>query len=1186
MKIRYRMILSFFTAVLASFALTCCTSAQDDPDPAELAKQYSRLRSHRFYRNASSVYDAAIRYAQMDESRITPMDQYLRAFYEGRWDDVRKTLEMLPDDLSGGIYDKMLADLTGRTAPVLTLDDFIGLADACPGELNSNRIRRLGLLLRIAVTKEQQLWLRRALEKGTRHLGASKPKRLTTGRVLMHGNFDDLAREYLPDVVQASRLEDTEARDEIMKFLASQEELEEFQQTQIAGLWEQNAKVVADPDADPGKKQQATDRLADLIGKATTASIEPWIRSLVQKKLDAALRLATSLGKRSQGKINDRDVARRTNNLNAQKAMLLSVAEHTELSKSPWRSIATGMADWWIDEAEHTFEVRPTYRAGSRPKPHVAPGDLLDSAPDGPWEKALPASLRERIDVCLSKAVVVSDRYQDAVDLIVEIAERNPEAGVSMAEEYLQAWAHRHDPHIPEAIRRQHKLSNDARIMVTPIMMEKNIADLGKMMDIFRQNGIQPRNGKLVIDAFDVCYSNAEVYRRSHIESVFGQIDEMDEDVFLQMIRMMTQGLSSRWRKVDVQQASGTGRSQQETLEMVRNGYQTAIDMIDHRSKRHKDAWRILMLAGSLLSHWGDFEFYQQLSGEANVNRMEAFRSKNNLAEEYFTRAAEAYAQHVPNLGRKRYSIDAYLAWFHSLLGINTSGNLNLSKPLDRRVLNKIREMMRQLPKGAGKAHVDMLAKYVNSRMEDTKNPLHEELKYKYLAGSLVITKSSPFSFQASNKVTYYDELLDEIRLETRVDGPNTIHRDHEFGIILCVHHTEAMGRMANFGKYLTNETPATGARSTSRSQSIVTTYKMITAKGRRDEMEINIQESLSLFFDIKSITFSPKDVQPRPTDRPGWEESILAYIHAKAKDCSVDKIPRIQMNLEFLDMTGPVAISAESAETMIKVTDENTPPRPFERVDLTQTLDARNLQTTEEVLLEVKATACGLVPEIEDLLDFDSLDERLPIARIDPQGGTLLRQVNSWGEEVHAVSERQWTIAFDASSLVQDSHRIAFRMPVPKVAETNVTYQAYVDMDLIDLDEPIVTIGEGPSIPDVSTTVASVEPWVLYSAAAGGLALLLIVVAVLVRLIRGPRQRPLRARDVFHVPAEVDAFNVVQLLRALERSELVRLTTRQHSEIQQEIEQIQASCFNGNGSELSDEHLRRVAKKWLKTAC
>ena len=133
--------------------------------------------------------------------------------------------------------------------------------------------------------------------------------------------------------------------------------------------------------------------------------------------------------------------------------------------------------------------------------------------------------MRERIDVCLSKAVLVSDRYQDAAKLIVALAGRNPQAGVALAEEYLKAWAYRHDPQVPEAIRRKYNLAAEARIAVTPIMMEKNIAGLAEMMDLFRASGIPPRNAELLVGAFDVCYSKAEVYRRTHIEKVFGPID-------------------------------------------------------------------------------------------------------------------------------------------------------------------------------------------------------------------------------------------------------------------------------------------------------------------------------------------------------------------------------------------------------------------------------------------------------------------------------------------------------------------------------------------------------------------------------------------------------------------------------------------------------------------------------------
>ena len=177
------------------------------------------------------------------------------------------------------------------------------------------------------------------------------------------------------------------------------------------------------------------------------------------------------------------------------------------------------------------------------------------------------------------------------------------------------------------------------------------------------------------------------------------------------------------------------------------------------------------------------------------------------------------------------------------------------------------------------------------------------------------------------------------------------IHRDHEFGIFLTVQHTEAMGRMADFGKYLTNDLPPSGNSPGGGKKAARTTSPLLTGKrtsavqGRRDELERNISEALALFYDIRSVTFSPRDVRPRATEKPGWQETVLAYLHVKAKDASVDKIPRIQLNLEFLDLTGPVTIMAESAETLLKLTDQPVPPRPFQRLEITPTLDARKSQ-------------------------------------------------------------------------------------------------------------------------------------------------------------------------------------------------------------------------------------------------
>ena len=395
---RLSLTICLLMAVLPVAALSSARAAEsEEADPAELAKQYGSLPRRTFYRHASHVFDHLTRFAQTDESRISPQDRFIRAFYEGRWDEIRQTLERLPEPLNANVYNKMLTDLTGRYVPILTLDDFLGLADACPGELTSEQVRKLGLVLRVAVAKDQELWLKRAVEKGTRRLGSDAKRRLVTGRILLNADFDELARGYLPTFDEAGRLDDLEVREEVVKFLASQEDLEQFQQTQVADLWKEHVSTLDDPGSDSSKRQKAVDSLADLLGRAPAPVVRPWILSLARQNPEAVLRLATSFGKRSQTKINDQNIELRANNLEAQKCLLECVSQTADLSKPPWNQMALMLADWWIHEAENTFEDRPAQQAAPANRksryPHVAPADLLESSPDGAWAEALAASL-------------------------------------------------------------------------------------------------------------------------------------------------------------------------------------------------------------------------------------------------------------------------------------------------------------------------------------------------------------------------------------------------------------------------------------------------------------------------------------------------------------------------------------------------------------------------------------------------------------------------------------------------------------------------------------------------------------------------------------------------------------------------------------------------------------------------
>jgi len=1161
----------------------------EGPNIEELTKLYEPLVRRSFTRQASAIYDHVTRYAGQDDAELRPPDLFVRAFYEGRWDAIRDALKPpLPESIAQGIYNKMLVDLTGRNVPVLTLDDFLGLADACPGEPNSGQIQKLGPLLRIAVPKQQELWLRKALEKGTRWLGADEGKRLATGRVLLHADFDGLALEYLPSLLEANKLEDAGIRAEIMQFLASQEKLQEHQQTQVGALWKQNADVLGDPTADSGRQQQAVDRLADLMEKAPEEALRPLLAAMVQRDPDHVLKLASTFGRRAPINSYTRDFRPRTSALTAQKCLLECVAEEAELDKPPWSHVAAVMADRWIQEAEHTIRSRPPEDVLSPDKlaksPHVLPADVLDAVPEAEWIEALPQSVRERIDLCVSQVVLASDRYEEAVERIVELAGRNPAAGIELAEQYLKYWAIRHNPQVPEWIRQRLGLAEGAQIIVTPLMMQRNVDSMAEMMDAFRRHKINPRDAELLVNAFDVCYSDAEVYRRADVEKVFGPIGDMPEDVFSRLIRKMTDSLATRWRSMEVQEAAGARRDRQQTLDMVRRGYGVAVEMIDRRLEQHPDAWRVTAMAGTLASDWGTFEYFQELVTSDGTQRMQVYQEKGQEAEARFAKAAEIYARQVPQFTPGSYSIDVYLAWFHGLLGIGGNGNLNLSKSLDRAALGRLRDVIRALPKEAATAHVNLFAKHVNARLEDTENPLHEELKYKYLAGSLVIVKESPFSFQAQSKVDYYDELLEETRLTTRVDGPNEVPRDRHFGIILSIQHTEAMGRMADFGAYLVNERPRAGAPARP-GQPATAVFRMSDVQGRRDQLELNLTEALAPFFEIASITFSPKDVRSRAIEKPGWEETVLAYLHVKVKDASVDKIPQIQLDLEFLDLTGPVTIAAESSETMIKVDAEPDAPRPFFQAEVTQTLDTRRMESSGEILLEVEATGCGLVPELDELLDLDTLPEELPVVRIDPQGDTLVRQINSWADSVHAVSERAWTVTFDAAALKEPGGPAEFPLPPPRAEDATATYRTYVDMDLGDLEDPVVALGDESAAGELAAWAASVPPWVVALVVVGGVFALGVVIALLVRLARRPRERPLRARDVFQMPAEIDPFVVVRLLRSMGSSELVTLGQRDRANLEEEITRIEASSFGGNGSGVADEELRNVARKWLRFA-
>ena len=67
-------------------------------------------------------------------------------------------------------------------------------------------------------------------------------------------------------------------------------------------------------------------------------------------------------------------------------------------------------------------------------------------------------------------------------------------------------------------------------------------------------------------------------------------MEKMDEPLFFLIVSRMSSNLGDRWRKMDVQKAGLTRRDETQTLELVREGYATALKLIDGWLAGHGDS--------------------------------------------------------------------------------------------------------------------------------------------------------------------------------------------------------------------------------------------------------------------------------------------------------------------------------------------------------------------------------------------------------------------------------------------------------------------------------------------------------------------------------------------------------------------------------------------------------------------
>jgi hypothetical protein len=644
----------------------------------------------------------------------------------------------------------------------------------------------------------------------------------------------------------------------------------------------------------------------------------------------------------------------------------------------------------------------------------------------------------------------------------------------------------------------------------------------------------------LIAKAFTTCHSSAEVYRLEAIEEVFGSQDALEAGTLAELVQQMRANLLGLWRMPAQQEAAKTQRKQKDIEAEVLRGYEVARAVVENGLEHDPDDWRLQLADACLLMDENSYQNELSPSSEFSATRLDAVQR--------FQRAAELYAASVPGMAETDQTSTVYEHWFYAGLGASDLQQIDHRSLPDPRQPALIRDAMLALPGEAAQRHIELFANSLFVRM----SALKPNVKFQYLDAGFAIVGDAPQAREARKVYDYYQDLVTEIRLVTRVDGSADVGHDAPFGVFVDLNHTREIERESGgFGKYLQNQNNTAYAYNYGR-----------PLENYRDKFEEAARLALDEHYEVLSVTFQEAEVHSRAAEEYGWRVTPYAYLLLKARGPQVDKLPSLKIDLDFLDTSGFVVLPVTSSPLSLDASSGQPDPRPYENLVISQTLDERQA-ADGKLILEVRASARGLVPPLEELFDVrtsdfevtDTEDQGVLISRFDPESRDAAIQ-----------SERTWMITYagrkDLAALPTEFH-----FPEPKVDVAENAYLRYQDADLVSV-EPIV------SLEQTYGEVRSVWPWMVAAAL-----LLLIAVAAALRF---RKNRQAETADLPLLPASLTPFNVLALLRQVEARN--GFDAVQKRELALSIESLERHYFSAHNGEPPPD-LKAAAERWLSRA-
>jgi hypothetical protein len=1127
---------------------------------------------------AASAAEEAARKAAEAKALEEELALFQRRVTLGEWEAVGAYLDGLSEDEGKEAYARLLDSLVKGPSQkpnvpqpgqpyleknVFSPDDVAALAAAAPLPLAKEHIEKLGGILRQALDQGHQLDT--FLSELKPQLGAADGglDRRQLALVLVSAAEPLSLAELLPSADEAEAKDDREGLNLIARYTLARFEKEQ-KISWLEEAWRATQAALAVGDVDEAVEKEALTRAVEIAPRIQKELGQAWLDESFTERPERGMDILAAIGAASSTALQSQplDAEKRFKLLELQTTAAKALLEAAPERASEWKSQLELLATNWLREALVTYQLdessslgprmqRDPYgnffywsggnvRQGNVPVP-IATGKVLDIRPSDGWLGRIDATLRPRFHMLFAQLLLKAADEAQAFPYIEQLAALHPKPAKELVDEFLRVWAKNHDPN------QNRNRSNPyiffygfeqraSGIPLTRSKQERNLTELAQWVERLRKLPVE-LDVELLATAFTTAHSTAEVYRLETIEGIFGSLEELDPATLAELVQRMRSNLTSVWQDPAVQEEKKTNRRQQDIQAEVLRGYELAHSTLERALEDHPKSWE-LWLAQAALEH-DETNYRQELKKDSS------FSSSREESFETFAEAARLYAEAAESLEREKETCKVHETWFYAALGACDLNAIGHDKQLAARQIPLIRSSLDGLGGERTKRHLDMFASSLFTRMQS----VSPAVKFRYVREGLAIAGDNELAREARQVFDYYGDLVTEIQLRTAIDGNDRVGHAQPFGLRVDIRHTREIERESGgFSKYLQNQ----------NTQNFGWNYGR-PLEDYRDKFEEAAREALREHFEVLTVTFNDPQARSRAEPEYGWRVTPYAYLLLKARGPQVDRVPPLRLDLDFLDTSGYAVIPVESAALPIDARAAQGESRPYEELALTQTLDERQAKEAK-LVLEVKATARGLVPELDELLDLSP--EAFEVVEREDHGVSVVK-FDEEGDRV--LSERTWTIAMRAReglAKLPDS----FTFGAPRIETASNEHFRYVDADLASV---------GPTVSLERSYGKPRRTWMWSIPAA-----LLAGAAAFLGWRRLQRPRAL-ARARFQIPERLTPFTVLGLLRDIEAND--GLAPEQRSQLARDIERLERHYFGEEGREEPD--LLRIAEGWALRA-